>query len=424
MPRKKQNTDAASKRAGARRRAGILKTVALVAVGLLLALPALFVNSAIGYLPVFAYVFALLLSYGYIQVLKRNLEFSSNNESAECTRCDELDFKLTVKNKSLLPAIRVQALFFMSDLFGGEGASDVHNIALGPHQEKVFEFGVRFDHIGTYEVGIKEVTVLDLLGVFSSVHENDHLMSVRVHPRVFDVGQLPVAKDAAIEAKKTFTTVINDGMDYSGTREYRWGDPIKSIHWKLSARMNEGEYLTRLYETNANPGMAIIADFDAPAYTSEELMSIYDAVVECAFSVERYADRNGFDAELLFEDKAKTRRRYTTPLAGRHGEILERMPQIFSPGTGKDALGLIQAEMNSVFAQSNMIVISSVITKGLVEALVAAKVGKRAPILFAIIPSTVDEEQQRSLRKTLALLGAAGINYRVLSDAEQLGQGV
>ena len=418
---------ARGKAAPQRVRASRLRIAAKAAICVLLAavlvVPAVFVNTAIGYVAAIAYLIVLLLSFAYVRILKRRLAFSAGGAIGEVERGSTASFSLTVSNRSFLPATRIRVMFFMSDLFGGEGAVDAHYLTLGPRRDKTFDFNVRFDHIGTYQVGIREVTVLDLIGVFSHTRVNDELTEVSVQPRLFDVGSLPLSKDAAVEAKKNFTTVINDGMDYSGVREYRWGDPIKAIHWKLSARMVEGEYYTRLYETNANPGLAIIADFDAPDYTVEELMGIYDAVVECAFSLERYADRNGFDAELVFRDKGKRQRRYFTPLAGRHREILRRMPQIFSPGTGRDALGLIRTELESAFAASNMIVCSSVISEELAQSLVAARVGKRAPLLFAIVPQTASDERRKEIMKLLRQMESAGVTYRIISSAQVLEGG-
>ncbi len=400
----------------------ILKGVACVVMGLLLVVPALFANTAIGYVPVIAYIVVLALSFAYVAVLKRGVKYEVDDSGGECFRGDASAFSLTVRNDSFLPAVRIQALFFLSDLFGGEGASDVHNITLPPRGSKTFDFDTTFNHIGLYEVGIKSFAILDLIGVFESVQVNDELTTMRVLPRLFDVSDLPLSTDSAMEAKKNFTTVLNEGMDYSSVREYRWGDPIKAIHWNLSSRLEEGQYLTRLYETNANPGIAIIADFDAPEYTIDELMSIYDTVVECAFSLERYADANGLDAELIFQDKDKAQRRFFTPLAGKRIEILQCMPKIYSPGTGKEALALIRSELKSNFAQHNLAVCTSVISKELVESLVAAKVGKRAPMLFAVIPQTCDPERRKDLMKQMEPLAAAGVYVRVISDATSLGQ--
>ena len=391
-------------------------------VGIALAAPAVFVNTAMGYIPIVTYLVLLLLSFVYVRVLEHNVSYEATTTASDCYRGDQSDFSLTVRNNSFLPAVRIQALFFLSDLFGGEGATEVHNITLGPRRSKTFEFGTRFDHIGTYDVGVRQFSIYDPLGVFSVVHVNDELTNVRVLPRLFDVSDLPLSTDSALEAKKNFATVLNEGMDYSSVREYQWGDPIKTIHWKLSSRLPAGDYLTRLYETNANPGIAIIADFDAPQYTIDELMSIYDTVVECTFSLERYAESNGLDAELIFQDKDKQQRRFFTPLSSKRLDILDCMPKIYSPGSGREALALIRNELKSKFAQYNLAICTSVISKELVESLVSAKSGKRAPMLFAVIPSTADDERRKQYTKQLEPLDAAGVYYRIISNATSLSQ--
>ncbi len=419
MPSRKK-TSRSSKQGGFARQMNIRTLILCIVIGVFLFVPALFVNTPIGYIPILTYVFATALSYAYVRVLKERLEFETKGVSGDCLRKEEVAFALRISNGSFLPAMRLQAHFFMSDIFGGEGFTNVHSIALGPNDSKDFDFSIRFDHIGTYHVGVKRVVVSDLLGIFSYVRENDRLAEVNVQPRVFDVDSLPIERDAAVESKHNFSTVINDGMDYAGVREYVWGDAIKAIHWKLSAQLTEGDYYTRLYETNANPGMAIVADFDAPVYPVEELMSIYDAVVECSFSLMRFAEMNDFDAELLFQDKSKESRRYFTPLSDKRQEVLDGMPQIFSPGTGVEALALIREEVKSVFAQSNLIVCTSVISKELIETLIASRNGKRVPVLFAIIPSGASEERVAEIQKLLKRAGAAGVNYTVISSAGDL----
>ena len=83
---------------------------------------------------------------------------------------------------------------------------------------------------------------------------------------------------------------------------------------------------------------------------------------------------------------------------------------------------MIQSELNSTFAQSNLIVCTSVITTELAETLIAAKSGKRTPMLFAIIPDTCEEQRRRGLLARLEPLARVGIAYRVISNAKLLEQ--
>ncbi len=425
LPRKKSRRTPAEGKGGTRvSRHVVLKVIACVVVGLLFMFPALFVNTIIGYFALIAYLFGMIISAVYVNVLKRKMSFVTVGVSGDCVRGQAASFSLKVKNDSFLPAVRVSAVFFMSDIFGGEGARDTHAITLGPRQEKTFDFKIRFEHIGTYQVGISEVVVSDLIGVFSATQHNEELEEVNVQPRVFDITKLPVERDSAIEAKRNFSAVINDGMDYSGVRDYSWGDPIKIIHWKLSARMTEGDYYTRLFETNANPGIAVVADFVAPNYGTEQLMCVYDAIVECAFSLAAYAEENSFDAELLFRSERGEICTYRTPLLAKRQEVLDEMPRVSSSdaGAATGVLQLVQEELKSVFSQTNLIVCASVISEALIETLVSCRSGKRVPLLFAVVPDGIDEEERLEIERLLRRAGKGGVNYTVISEADDLSE--
>lgn len=383
---------------------------------LLAALP-VFVNTFIGYVPPVAYLFLLLLSFSYLRLVRRGLRFDELEMGSGCIRGERLALKFVVHNRSFLPAVHLDVQFYISDLFGGEGATAHRRVTLPPRSSKEIAFEVRLDHIGEYSVGVNQVVVWDLLGLFWSTFADGALRQVTVQPRIFEVASLTVSSETASESKKNITTVINDGMDYCGIREYVWGDPIKTIHWKLSAKAAE-DFYTRLYETVCNPGLAIIADFEAPAYTSEELMEVYDSLVETVFSLESYTARNGLDAELLFAADGATRR-FAGPFGDGAPEVLARMPRI-GVGDGLQALEVMQREAASIYSQSNLALCTANVTAELVSALVAVKSNKRMPLLFAIVPHGAEEAKRKELAGLLLRLSSAGVAYVIVSDSAEL----
>lgn len=401
------------------------KTVLVcVLIGVLLAAPIPFANTIIGYLPLAAYLFALALSWGYLRLLWRNLQFDQGGVGGGCLRGDQLAFEFTVKNQSIMPAVSLDVSFFISDLFGEERESAKRVVSLPPRSSKTFDFAVRFDHIGTYGVGIRKIDATDPFGVFHRVRVFDELREVAVQPRVFDVAELEISTEASKESSRALTTVIDDGMDYCGVREYRWGDPIKSIHWKLSARIPEGDYFTRLYETSRNPGMAVFIDCDAPdAFTSEQLMDVYDGIVEASLSIEAWGSSLAFETELLFVDATGRRRRFAGPLSERYGDVLERLPRI-SPGDSRSVLDMVRAESVSVYAQDNLCVCTSNVTDELVGELIRVKTGHHTPILIAVEPRDIEDEQRKRADSRIARLAAARIACVTIQDAEELERGV
>ena len=406
-------------KASARFRKRLLTAACSFLVGVLLAIPIPFVNNPIGYVPLIAYLFALLLSWVYLRVLKSGLEFDQKGGGEGCLRGDALHFEFTVNNRSVLPAVSVGVFFFVSDLFGNERESVRRSVGLPPRSSKTFNFAVKFDHIGTYGVGIREIDVTDPFGIFHHVREFEDLQQVNVQPRIVKVVGLEISTEASKESNKAVITVIDDGMDYCGVREYRWGDPIKSIHWKLSSRIPEGEYFTRLYETSCNPGLALVIDCDSFEYASDELMDVYDGVVESALSVELWASKLAYETELLFVDRTGRRRRFEGPLSERYGEILERLPRI-NPGDGRAVLDILRFEASSIYAQDNIIVCTSHVTDELVGELLRVKAGRRYPVVIAVIPRTLDADVRKQVNARLSRLAAAGVGCIELSRAAEL----
>lgn len=397
--------------------------VACVLLGAFLAVPIPFVNTAVGYAPFIAYLLVLLASFVYLKVLVRHLRFETKSFESGCYRKEQLTFHLEVHNESILPAVSITVLFYMSDLFGAPGATTTKHITLPPKATKTFDFDVAFAHIGNYEVGIRQIEVTDPFGIFRHVKASEQLQEVEVQPRIFNVADLQVSSDTLLESKRSFTAVINEGMDYAGVREYRWGDPIKAIHWKLSARETSAEYYTRLYETVTNPGLEIVVDTDAPAaYSSQQLMSVYDGLVEAAFSIEEWGALSGLETLVAFEDDTARTRRFDGPLSHTRAEVLARIPRIHE-GAGAQALDILNSEAMSIYSQSNLVLCTSCVGPGLVGTLLRVQANRRNPILVVVVPVHMDAEEQREFLTPLARVGAAGIPYLVISEAEELGKG-
>ena len=275
-----------------RRRVRLVVTCIILIV--VCAVPAVFVNTIFGWLPVFLAALLIALSYIYLLILKRSLIFEEKSEFNNCRRGTASAFSIRVKNRSPLVYPSLEVFFYISDLFGGEDDITSTTITLAPFEDRVFEFDVQFEHIGTYEAGLNKVVIQDLFGFFQKTLKNESRYEVKVSPKVYDLEKLNISNRAFSESRNMLKPTAMDGTDYTGVREYVIGDPIKNIHWKLSARTEH--YMTRQFESYGNMGVSIFLDFQCPSYDSDSMMSVFDGVVETALSTEAYARRNGMEA--------------------------------------------------------------------------------------------------------------------------------
>ncbi|MDO4502897.1 MAG: DUF58 domain-containing protein [Coriobacteriia bacterium] len=387
----------------------------------LCAIPPVFLNSVFGYLPLLALLLAVGLSFGYLQVLKRSLVFSEESLVPSCERGTNVDFVLNFQNTSPLLFPRFETHIYISDLFGDVDTQTSFSMPLMPREKRDFSFQASFDHIGTYTAGIQKIVIYDLLGLFTHTIHNQEQHQVEVLPRIVDLEKVPLSSQASADSLKPLQTLTNDDLDYAGVRNYVWGDPIKTIHWKLSSRLEPGEYLTRLFECFNNPGICIVVDTSAPQYGNESLMFVFDGVVEGALSINQYATKAGLDSVIAFYDKYHEERRVRVINALDFAVLSDALPRI-QVKDGQDAIALLQREGNSIHGQDNVAFCTSQVSEAAISAMIELKMRKRNPIYLLVTPPSLKGEELQEFVRPLRRLDDASIGYFVLSQAEELNQ--
>jgi uncharacterized protein (DUF58 family) len=387
----------------------------------LLSVPAVFINGVYGYLPALFAVFALLLSLGYLAALKRSLVFAEISDFSNCRRETEVGFTVELRNRSPLIFPRLEPVFYISDIFGGDDTLTSQRITLSPREKRGFDFTVRFDHIGSYSAGIKKIVIHDLLGLFSCELKNAKRYRVDVSPKIFDVSNLDIAHTVLTESEKHRAPTTIDGADYIGVREYVWGDPIKTIHWKLSAR---GEtYLTKQFESYGIVGVSVLFDFFSPKYDAETMMSVFDAVVESGLSIGYFAEENGMEHEIVYKDFRGETKRVSRGRGEDLSDIIADMPRISHTDGARLGVGLLSEEAGSRYSHGNIVYCTANPTEEIADMLCELKLKRKRPLLIAVIPEKIADDKKDELMRPLKTLEYEGIPYYVLASARELGGG-
>jgi len=422
--RKEKATRRGERASGSKRvrRIPLGRIVGLAALLLVCALPVVFVNHAIAYVPLITAVAAVVVSYIYLRILERSLEFSEDSLLESCERGSEIEFKVTFKNNSPLVFVRLEPHFYISDLFGGIDTTMPATMTLMPREERDFSFDAAFEHLGTYSAGVRKIVIGDLLGLFSRTIENGNRHEVKVLPRIFDVSRMDLTNVSVQESRKAFQPIVTDDMDYAGVRAYVPGDPIKTIHWKLSSRDVSGDYYTRLFETFGNPGVSIIIDTTAPQYDAESLMQVFDGLMESALSLNEYARDCGIDSEMAYLDSYGESRKMRIVSITESDALIEDVPRV-RVGNSDEGVELLRREGMSIHSQGNIAFCTAHVDDRIVSALLDIKLHDRNPLLFVVVPRALEGDARREFLRPLRRLDSAQIVYYVVSSAAELGKG-
>lgn len=401
------------------RERGRMKTGVVMALLLILCiLPAVFINNIYGYLPIFTYVFLLLISQIYLNILTKSLVYEDKSQLYSCMREESMEFCLSVENKSILVYPYVRVKFFMTDIFGERDQGTDTVITLAPKEKRDFVFDVRFDHLGKYSVGLEKVEVRGLLGVRKVTMPGGGEHIVEVYPHIWQLADLKVSEKVQTEDSKSKVSIETDGSDYTGVREYVMGDSIKNIHWKLSAHSNG--YLTKQMETFGSSGVDVVLDLCGPECEAETAMSLFDTLVETAVAIGYYAQSKGTECEITYLSREKMETRLNAGQTEFYRSMIWELPPVADKREDYDVMRLLERVSGGMYARSNVVLCTALLTPEIVRTLVSIRMRRQNPVLFYVVPDNVYDREREELLKPVKLLEDHGISYSVISFGEEL----
>jgi uncharacterized protein (DUF58 family) len=385
-------------------------------------LPAVFVEGMYGWLPALFLLCALLLSMGYMFLLRRGLRCHVSVDLQTCRRGEEAQFAVDLFNESRLVLSKGIAEIYTNDDTGNDLTSINAVFSMGKERSQRIAFQVRFAHIGVYHAGIRRFELFDPMGLFHvSLPVAENSFPVSVLPHVVEINSMHFANENRAETMRSpKRSIEGEGMDYSGVRDYVAGDPIKQIHWKLSAHM--GDYMTKIMEMQTNTGISIILDTTSSPYTGEEVLTVYDAIIESGLSAARYAARRGLDCDLTYTDRLGRHRRMIPDKENAAARIVGDLPQLHTNADSRDGVELVTQNSRFTYGQSNLIICTGRLDRELVQSIVQAKKRGRVPFVIAAVPPGTDlkDRSQRGLADARRVLRMAQIPCMIISDVSEL----
>lgn len=158
-------------------------------------------------------------------------------------------------------------------------------------------YTVRADVRGKFEVGPLVVRLTDPFGLcelsrsFPSV---DHLVVI---PQVTPLPIVRLAGEYAGAGDSHARSVAVHGEDDAATREYRYGDDLRRVHWRSTART--GELMVRREEQPWESRATVVLDTRARAHRGEGPTASFEWAVSAAASLTEHLLHAGYKVRLV-----------------------------------------------------------------------------------------------------------------------------
>lgn len=136
-----------------------------------------------------------------------------------------------------LPLARLAAVLEEENLL--TGAKTRKKLVLkGVTRQTAFHHPASTDHCGLLELRVRKLRVCDYLGLFSFPVRPPEPTRMPAVPIPVDPGHPELPEGWGIRPAPGSTLRRTIGEDYD-LREYRPGDPLRSVHWKLSSKWDD-----------------------------------------------------------------------------------------------------------------------------------------------------------------------------------------
>lgn len=254
-----------------------------------------------GELPFFLLYFAtsiFILSLIEIYYFKRCVNVNLIANKAALYTGDQIEISYDIYNKSNLSIPYVE----IDDLFENKLSNKPSKpiiYSLEPKQTLSKKTTISVKRRGLYNLSEIKISLMDSLGIFKLTKCTSQNTSIIVYPTCRKLESFQVYAGLSTGELLTFDKMSENRNRINGIRKYVVGDPIKSIHWKLSAKKDT--LITKEYENRKDTSVFIIIDSLKSKFIDDFEYHLEDLQVEIASSITEYCLSHEIEAALFYE---------------------------------------------------------------------------------------------------------------------------
>ncbi len=293
----------------------------------------------------FAFVSLLpIASLVYLLISKAALKLLVHENKTEIEKNQPLEYEMQFINESFLPYPFVDVIMRLPTAHSVRTVDKCVHISLPPNTVYNVKNNAKFKFRGSYTIGVDCLYVYDLFRMFRLRIDVGSFGIVSVIPRKLPLSdpQTDASADSSRRTKRSPTSP--ERLEVADIREYRDGDTLKSVHWKLSSK--SGELIVRDYNAGVSDFTLIMCDMSAHFPNTApvgEFVSPY-AAEEAQLEIEKKHSR-------LLEKAAVTKNPIKAADLKRRAEaITAQMPTAPEPDVNALARDEYYADMNEFCA--------------------------------------------------------------------------
>lgn len=226
-----------------------------------------------------------------IQLLLVGADFRANRVTMQ----KELSFDLiiSVYNRFIFPAVPIELICRLPDGDTGLFSNKQLFISLPPFGKTDIAIRCRHKFRGSYNGELRRICVVDPLRIIRVSKKLDRSVQMIFLPRKLNMDDL-IFRSAVEQSFAQKQLRSTDKEDFSHVREYRDGDILQMVHWKLTAKQDE--LMIKQFDSITDLRAAILCDYGQ----SNDIMGMTcaDMIIETALAFAKTALEKGMSSSV------------------------------------------------------------------------------------------------------------------------------
>lgn len=211
------------------------------------------------------YAFLLLVVcpvvlFGMLLYMKRKVEVRVKSSLTVVNKNQPVPCTVYIENQGVLPISCIRIIIRYQNQYGTESGTQCFTISMNAKSQQNINFTIQSEHVGHIRLKVEKVRIFDYLRIFSRKVPTVSEAMVTVLPEIYTIEQQLVVKQPDFIDSNTYSKVKSgdDPSEVFDIREYKEGDKLHRIHWKLSSKKED--ILVKEYSFPIACSTAILVD--------------------------------------------------------------------------------------------------------------------------------------------------------------------
>ncbi len=196
---------------------------------------------------------------------------------------DAIPITVQLTNPSIFPVINLKIYISYKNGYSDQRFKKSFLISLDYRTRTSVICNLFSEYAGNLDITLEGIRIYDYMKLFSLKKKIKNQLKVAVLPYYYELEENYISNNTRLIESDNYSPLKSgdDPSEVFAIREYREGDRLQRIHWKLS--MKQDQLMIKEFSDPLNCSVLIFVNLSVPE--AESKLHFVDAIMECALSL-------------------------------------------------------------------------------------------------------------------------------------------